>query len=113
MIACGPYFAKPEHTVTTKMSIDPKTVARIAHLARLRVSEGEQEHLAGQLNSILSWVAQLNEVDVKGVEPLANVNDENLRTRADVVNDGGKPEDILANAPARTADFFTVPKVVE
>lgn len=95
------------------MTIDQKTVVKIAHLARLRVSENEQQNIAGQLNSILNWVAQLNEVDVTGVEPLANVNDENLRRRDDIINDGGKSEDILANAPARTADFFVVPKVVE
>lgn len=95
------------------MSIDQKTVAKIAHLARLKIPEEEQKQVAGQLNKILGWVAQLDEVDVAGIEPLANVNDENLRRREDIVNDGGKPEDILANAPARTADFFTVPKVVE
>lgn len=95
------------------MSIDTKTVVKIAHLARLKIPEAEQKQLAGELGKILDWVAQLDEVDVTGIEPLANVNDENLRRRADVVNDGGKPEDILANAPARTADFFTVPKVVE
>ena len=95
------------------MSIDPKTVAKIAHLSRLLVSESEQQHIVGELNTIIDWMAQLDEVDVKGIEPLANVNDENLRRREDIVNDGGKAEDILANAPARTADFFTEPKVVE
>lgn len=95
------------------MSIDQKTVAKIAHLARLRIPEEEQKRLTNDLGKILGWVEQLNEVDVAGIEPLANVNDEALRSREDVVNDGGKPEDILANAPAKTADFFTVPKVVE
>jgi aspartyl-tRNA(Asn)/glutamyl-tRNA(Gln) amidotransferase subunit C len=95
------------------MSIDQKTVAKIAHLARLKIPAEEQLSVAGELSKILEWVEQLNEVDVSKVEPLANVNDASLRTRADVVNDGGKPEDILANAPAKTADFFTVPKVVE
>jgi len=95
------------------MSIDQKTVARIAHLARLKVTEDEQKNLAGELNKILEWIEQLNAVDVSGVEPLASVNDKFLRWREDVVTDGGKPEDILANAPAKTADFFTVPKVIE
>jgi aspartyl-tRNA(Asn)/glutamyl-tRNA(Gln) amidotransferase subunit C len=95
------------------MSIDSKTVARIAHLARLKVPESEAQHLAGELSKILDWVAQLDEVDTANVEPLANVNDDTLRMRADVVNDGDAPKDILANAPARTADFFTVPKVIE
>lgn len=95
------------------MTIDQKTVARIAHLSRLKIPQDEQLHVAGELNKILDWVEQLNEVDVEGVEPLANVNDMALRRRADVVNDGNKVVDIMANAPAHTADFFTVPKVVE
>ena len=95
------------------MSIDQKTVARIAHLARLKIPESEQQSLAGELSKILEWIEQLNAVDVTGVEPLSNVNDKALRWRDDVVTDGNKPEDILANAPAKTADFFTVPKVVE
>jgi aspartyl-tRNA(Asn)/glutamyl-tRNA(Gln) amidotransferase subunit C len=95
------------------MSLDQKTVARIAHLARLKIPDEEQKHVAGELSKILDWVEQLNEVDVAGVEPLSSVNDKALRWRDDVVNDGGKPADIMANAPAHTAGFFTVPKVVE
>jgi aspartyl-tRNA(Asn)/glutamyl-tRNA(Gln) amidotransferase subunit C len=95
------------------MTIDQKTVAKIANLARLKIPADEQISVAGELNKILDWVAQLNEVNVEGIEPLASVNDANLRARPDIVDDGGKPEDILANAPAKTADFFTVPKVVE
>jgi aspartyl-tRNA(Asn)/glutamyl-tRNA(Gln) amidotransferase subunit C len=95
------------------MSIDQTTVSKIARLSRLKIPAEEQQSVAGELSKILDWVAQLSEVDVKGVEPLANVNDMALRWREDVVTDGGKPEDILANAPSKTADFFTVPKVVE
>jgi aspartyl-tRNA(Asn)/glutamyl-tRNA(Gln) amidotransferase subunit C len=95
------------------MIIDTKTVAKIANLARLTIPVTEQEGVAEQLSNTLAWVEQLNEVDVSGIEPLANVNDKALRTRADVVTDGGKSADILANAPSSTADFFVVPKVVE
>jgi aspartyl-tRNA(Asn)/glutamyl-tRNA(Gln) amidotransferase subunit C len=95
------------------MSIDTKTVAKIAHLARLKIPEEEHRQLAGELGKILDWVTQLDEVNVTNIEPLASVNDASLRWREDVVNDGGKPADILANAPAKTADFFTVPKVIE
>jgi aspartyl-tRNA(Asn)/glutamyl-tRNA(Gln) amidotransferase subunit C len=95
------------------MSIDQKTVARIAHLARLKIPEPEQASVAGELSKILDWVEQLNQVDVTGVEPLANVNDMALRRRKDVITDGNKVRDILSNAPAQTADFFTVPKVIE
>ena len=95
------------------MSIDTTTVAKIAHLARLKVPQEQLQQVAGELSQILAFVEQLNEVDVEGIAPLANVNDLPLRWRDDVVNDGGKTEDILANAPAKTADFFVVPKVVE
>lgn len=93
--------------------IDQTTVAKIAHLARLQIPPEERQSVAGELSKILDWVAQLNEIDVAGIEPLTNVNDTKLRWRDDVVTDGGKPEDILANAPSKTADFFTVPKVIE
>jgi aspartyl-tRNA(Asn)/glutamyl-tRNA(Gln) amidotransferase subunit C len=95
------------------MSIDISTVTKIAHLARLKIPDEEKQQVAGELSKILTWVEQLNEVDVTGVAPMANANDMPLRWREDVVSDGGRPEDILANAPAKTADFFTVPKVVE
>ncbi len=105
----GPVFYGEQSLV----SIDQKTVAKIANLARLKIPAEEQISVAGELNQILAWVAQLKEVNVEGVEPLSSVNDKSLRTRPDIVTDGGKPADILANAPAKTADFFTVPKVVE
>ena len=95
------------------MTIDPKTVAKIASLARLKIPVEEQNHFAGELNQIMAWIEQLNEVDVTGVEPLASVNDMHARLRQDIITDGGKPDEILANAPAKTADFFTVPKVIE
>lgn len=96
------------------MSIDIETVRKIAHLARLKIPPEQEQSVAGDLSKILDWVGQLDEVNVSGVEPLANVNDGSLGWRAeDVVTDGAIPEAILANAPAKTADFFTVPKVVE
>ena len=88
------------------MSIDSKVVARIAHLARLKIPADEQTLVAGELSQIMSWIEQLNEVNVDNIEPLANVNDRTLRWRDDVITDGGKPQDILANAPSKTAGFF-------
>ncbi len=95
------------------MAVDAKTVKHIAHLARLRVPEDQIDRVAGDLNKILAWVEQLDEVDVTGIEPLTSVNDLSLRLRDDIITDGAKAQEILANAPERTADFFTVPKVVE
>ena len=95
------------------MSVDATTVRRIAHLARIAVSEAEVPHLQGELNAILAFVEQLGEVDVTGVEPMTSVTPVLMKKREDVVTDGGDAEAILKNAPAREGDYFVVPKVVE
>jgi aspartyl-tRNA(Asn)/glutamyl-tRNA(Gln) amidotransferase subunit C len=95
------------------MSLDAATVRRIAKLARIRVEEAEVAVLAAELNGILGYVAQLDEVDVTGVAPLSGGAQMAMRLREDVVTDGEMAEKILANAPERSGDFFTVPKVVE
>jgi aspartyl-tRNA(Asn)/glutamyl-tRNA(Gln) amidotransferase subunit C len=95
------------------MSVDAATVRRIAHLARVAVADDEIEGLRGELNAILDFVEQLREVNVDGVAPMTSVTPMALKKRGDVVNDGGDPEAVLANAPAREGDFFLVPKVVE
>ncbi len=99
------------------MSLDPETVRRIADLARIAVTEEEVARLQGELNSILAWIEQLNEVATAGVEPLAGAVRMQLRLRADVVTEGDQHEAILANAPDRAdnamGSFFAVPKVVE
>jgi aspartyl-tRNA(Asn)/glutamyl-tRNA(Gln) amidotransferase subunit C len=95
------------------MSLDLATVRRIATLARIRVEENELAKLQGELNGILGWIEQLNEVDVEGVEPLTGGAQMALRMREDVVTDGGYPDRVLANAPERIGDFYAVPKVVE
>jgi aspartyl-tRNA(Asn)/glutamyl-tRNA(Gln) amidotransferase subunit C len=95
------------------MSVDHKTVRRIARLARIAVVEDDIPHLQGELNAILSFVEQLNEVDVEGVEPMTSVTPMQMKKRPDEVTDGGDPEAVLSNAPAREDNFFVVPKVVE
>jgi aspartyl-tRNA(Asn)/glutamyl-tRNA(Gln) amidotransferase subunit C len=95
------------------MSVDKERVAQIAKLARLRVPDEQQEALAGELNNILTWVEQLGELDTEGVAPMTSVVEVKLPERKDVVNDGGDPEKVLANAPERVQDFYAVPKVVE
>ena len=81
------------------MSVDADTVRRIAHLARIAVDDAEVPHLQGELNAMLSFVEQLSEVDVNGVEPMTSVMPMEMKKRADVVNDGGIPDDIVRNAP--------------
>ncbi|MDP1528389.1 MAG: Asp-tRNA(Asn)/Glu-tRNA(Gln) amidotransferase subunit GatC [Rhodoferax sp.] len=95
------------------MAIDAATVRRVAHLARIKTPEDRLEPLAEELNGILAWIEQLNEVDVSGVEPMTSNVAQPLRMRDDVVSDGGKRDDVLGNAPRAADGFFVVPKVVE
>jgi len=95
------------------MSLDLATIRRIATLARIHVEDTELAPLAVELNGILGWIEQLNEVNVDGVEPLTGAQQMALKMREDVVTDGGYSEKILANAPERAGGFFVVPKVVE
>ena len=95
------------------MSIDKDTARKVAHLARIEVAEDALEPLAGELNAIIGFMEQLNEVDVDGVEPMTSVTPMDLPRRADVVTDGDIQNRILANAPDAREGFFAVPKVVE
>ena len=95
------------------MSLDKNDVRRVAFLARIRVPEDALEPVARDLNNIIGWVEQLAEVDTDGVEPMTGVPGMTLPRRADEVTDAGYPERVLANAPDREGDFYTVPKVVE
>ncbi len=95
------------------MSVDTATVRHIAKLARIAVSEKEVAALEPELNNILGWIEQLQEVDVSGVEPMTAVIPNKQRFRADEVTDGGYRDDVLANAPNAEHGFFAVPKVIE
>ena len=95
------------------MSIDAATVKRIGRLARIRVEENEVEKYQGELNAILGFVEQLNEVNVEGVEAMTSVTPMQLRRREDKITDGGYPDRIVKNAPLSEDNFFMVPKVVE
>jgi aspartyl-tRNA(Asn)/glutamyl-tRNA(Gln) amidotransferase subunit C len=97
----------------TDMSVDLTTVKRVAKLARIAVSESQAEKMVGELNTIIGFVEQLNEVDVSGVEPMTSVVHMEMRKREDKVTDGNKADDIVANAPKTEDHFFMVPKVVE
>ena len=95
------------------MALDTDTVRRIARLARIHVDDADLAPLADELNNILGWIEQLNEVDTDGVEPMTSVVEMVQRLRADQMNDGNLQDEVLANAPAAADGFFAVPKVVE
>ncbi len=99
------------------MTVDKETVRKVARLARLAVPEDRLEPLAGEINGILKWIEQLNEVDVTGVEPMASAVAMKLKMRVDVLTDGptggSQAENVVANAPRTQDHFFVVPRVVE
>ncbi len=95
------------------MSIDLKTAAHVAKLARIKVEDEALPALADEFNTILGFIEQLNEVDVEGIEPMTSVTPMRLKRREDVVTDGNQQKAVLSNAPDAREGFFAVPKVVE
>jgi len=93
--------------------ITTDTARKVAHLARIRVAEDKLPALADELSAILTFMEQLNEVDVTGIEPMTSVTPMRLKRRADGVTDGNRQDQVLLNAPDAREGFFAVPKVVE
>jgi aspartyl-tRNA(Asn)/glutamyl-tRNA(Gln) amidotransferase subunit C len=99
--------------MSNPMSVDKDTVRRIAKLARIALSDERVEPMARELNGIMAWVGQLNEVDVQGIAPMTSVVEQKLKMRDDVVTEGGTADALMANAPGGEDHFFVVPKVLE
>jgi aspartyl-tRNA(Asn)/glutamyl-tRNA(Gln) amidotransferase subunit C len=95
------------------MSVDKNTVRKVARLARIAMPEDRLAPMAAELNGILAWIEQLNEVDVEGVDAMTTPVAMTLPMREDVVSDGNIRDAVLANAPRTEDGFFVVPKVVE
>ena len=95
------------------MSLDKSTLERVAFLARIKIDDSEIKKMTTELNNIMKWIEELNEVDVENVNPMTGVSNEYLRERDDVVNDGGYSDKIVSNAPEKIDDSFIVPKVIE
>ncbi|KCZ51619.1 Asp-tRNA(Asn)/Glu-tRNA(Gln) amidotransferase subunit GatC [Hyphomonas pacifica] len=95
------------------MSVTKDDVRKVARLSRIAVTEEHVEELTGELNGIMGWIDQLNEVNVEGVEPMTSVVETKLPMREDVVTDGNIQDQVLANAPRSEDGFFVVPKAVE
>jgi aspartyl-tRNA(Asn)/glutamyl-tRNA(Gln) amidotransferase subunit C len=95
------------------MSVDRATVRRIARLARIAITDDEAARLETELNGILDWVAQLDELDTSDVAPMTRVEAMTMKKRKDEVTDGYCADDIVKNAPAVDDHYFVVPKIVE
>ena len=95
------------------MAIDKAKVKEIAKLARMKVADKDESELATELNQILDWIEQLDEVDTKNVLPVTSVTSEILSQRDDKVTNLDQKDKVLANSPSDISDFYVVPKVVE
>jgi len=96
------------------MFIEKKVTKKIAFLARIGLTEKEEEQFSKDLSNILKWMEELKKIDVKGIEPLRNVNEMQLIERNDAkVLKSISQDEVLSNAPEKNGKFFTVPKVIE
>lgn len=95
------------------MSVTDKDVQKIAQLAKLKFSDEETVKLQSELNKILEYIDQLDELDLDGVEPLENINETSNVFRKDENETWLTTEEALKNAPSRTGKFFKVPKVLD
>ena len=93
--------------------VDIPTINKIARLSRLNIPEASKQTLTNDLNNILGFVAQLDEVNTSDVKPLASVTGHKLPLRSDKVTDGNIEDLVLKNAPESSSGFFVVPKVIE
>ena len=105
MVVCGNNFYH--------MTIDLKTVKNISKLARISVDEEKANKLAGDLNSIFTFIEKLNELNTSDVQPLTSIAETTLRFRKDEIKSENIREKILKNSPENNEDFFVVTKVVE
>ena len=95
------------------MAFNEETVANVANLARLNLTDEQKQKFASEVDGILNWVEQLQEVNVESVEPLISVTEQTNAIRADVVTDGDIQADLMKNAPESAHGFYVVPKMVE
>lgn len=95
------------------MSLTPEQVKRIAHLARIEVSETEALTTQGHLNGIFELIEQMQAVDTRGIEPMAHAQDLSQRLREDAVSEGDRRAAYQAIAPETEAGLYLVPKVIE
>ena len=95
------------------MKLTVEQVRHVATLARLSLTPEEEERYATQLSAILDAVAQLQELDVSGVEPTSHASLASSLLREDATRPSLPPEKALANAPAKVGSSFAVPKILE
>ena len=95
------------------MPIDKNQVKKVAKLSRISLDDNKIDSISKDLDSILTFVEKLNELDTKEIKTLKSITNKTLEARNDIVDDGKIKNDILKNSPEKNEDFFIVPKVIE
>lgn len=95
------------------MSLDLDQVRRIAHLARIEITDDEAQRALAQLTDIFAMIERMQAVDTAGIEPMADPLGGSARLRDDVVTEGDQRAGAMVNAPAQLNGLFVVPRVIE
>lgn len=95
------------------MSLTLEQVRRVAHLARIEISDAEAENTLGHLNGIFTLIEEMQAVDTHGIEPMAHAQDVAQRLRVDEVTESNRRDDYQSVAPDVEAGLYLVPKVIE
>ena len=93
--------------------MDKKTVTTISYLSRLQIDGKKEEKIIQDLDNIIKFVDQLDDVDTSNIEPLTNPLEKTAKTRADKVTAKNLKDELLEIAPSSNEDYFLVPRVVE
>ena len=93
--------------------MDKKTVTTISYLSRLKIDEEKEEKITNDLENIIKFVHQLNDIDTSDIEPLTNPLEKTAKTRDDIVTADNLKKELLEIAPSSNEDYFLVPRVVE
>ena len=93
--------------------MDKKTVTTISYLSRLKIDDQKEEKIIEDLDNIIKFVDQLDDVDTSNIEPLTNPLEKTAKTRTDVVTAKNLKDELLEIAPSSNEDYFLVPRVVE
>lgn len=94
------------------MKINRELLDKMAHLARLEFDDKDAEKMMHDMTAIINWVEKLNEVDTTGIEPLTSMSHEINSLREDKIQPQLTAEEVLKNAPRKTDNYFSVPKVL-
>ncbi len=95
------------------MSLSLDDVRRVAHLARIEITEAETQATAAQLNDIFAMIERMQKIDTRGIEPMAHPLGGDQRLREDAASEAINRDENLKNAPAQVEGLFVVPRVIE